>query len=77
MMAYLNGAQHKLEPYRLAQRQFLLEMLSTVLDEDTGELMEYQKLIKKLKYHNLYRNSHAKEIGRLTHGMPGLVEGTN
>ena len=52
-------------------------MLSYVLDKDTGKLMEYQSLMKNPKYRPLYRNSYAKEIGRLAQGMTGLDEGTN
>ena len=52
-------------------------MLSTVLDENTGELTEYKNLIDHPKYLPLYQNSYAKEIGRLAQGMPGLVTGTN
>ena len=52
-------------------------MLSAVLNEGNGELMEYWKLMKKLRYRNLYRNSYAKDIWRLAQGMLGLVEGTN
>ena len=52
-------------------------MLSNVLDEETGELMEYRKLRKNPNYRLLYRNSYAKEIRRLEQGMSGLVEGTN
>ena len=48
-----------------------------MLDEDTGELMEYRKIMRKPKYRQLYRNSYAKEIGRLAQDMPGLVEDTN
>ena len=52
-------------------------MLSAVLDEDTGELMDFRKMMMNPKYYPLYRNSYATEIGRLAQGMPGLVEGTN
>ena len=52
-------------------------MLSAVLDEDTGNLTEYRKLMQKPKYRQLYCNSYAKEIGRLAQGMTGLVEGSN
>ena len=52
-------------------------MLRTVLDKDTGEFMEYRKLMRKPKYRQLYRNYYSKEIGRLAQGMTGLVEGTN
>ena len=46
MMAYLNAAYWKLSPDRLAQRHFPLEIISAVLDKDTGELMKYRKLTK-------------------------------
>ena len=52
-------------------------MLNSVLDTDTGELMEYRHIMKNPKYRNLYGNSYAKEIGRLAQGMPGQVTGTN
>ena len=47
------------------------------MDEDTVELMEYHRLMKNPKYRPLYRNSYAKELGRLSQGMPGLADGTN
>ena len=52
-------------------------MTNAVLDEDTGELMEYRHLMKNPKYRQLYGKSYAKELGRLAQGMPGQVEGTN
>ena len=52
-------------------------MISAVLDEDTGELMEYRDLMKKPKYRKLYAKLYTKELGRLAQGMPGQVEGTN
>ena len=33
--------------------------------------------MKHPKYHSLYGDFYAKEIGRLAQGMPGLVERTN
>ena len=52
-------------------------MLNPVLDEYTGELMEYHALMKKPKYSKLYGESYAKELGRLAQGIPGKVTGTN
>ena len=49
MLAYLHAAQRKLKRDRLLQRKFLLEMLSAVIKEDTGKLMEYWKLMKNPK----------------------------
>ena len=77
MLDHVNRAQRKVTSEQLAQRKFPKEMLSDVLDKETGELVEYKKLRKNPKYRPLYRNSCAKEIGRLAQGMPGLVEETN
>ena len=33
--------------------------------------------MKNSKYRQLYCNSYAKEIGQISQGMTGLVEGTN
>ena len=61
MLEYLNAGLQKFAPDWLAQRSFPLEMLSAVLDEGTGELIKYRKLMKKNC--NLYRNYYAKDIG--------------
>ena len=66
-----------MSPHHLDSRRFPSDMLNAILDNDTGELMEYQYLMKKPKYRNLYGNSYAKEIGRLAQVMPGQVTGTN
>ena len=60
MLASVNRAQLTVTPAQLARRKFLKEMLSAVLDEDTGELVEYRKLMKNPKYRPLYRDSYAK-----------------
>ena len=70
-------AHLKVTPAQLVQWQFSKEIISAVLDEDTGELIEYRSIMKNPKYRPLYSNSYAKEIGRLAQGIPGLVEGTN
>ena len=54
-----------------------MEMLNTVLDEDTGKLMEYRHLMKSSKYCHLYGTSYRKELGQLSKGMTGLVKGTD
>ena len=77
MLTYLNMGTRQVLPRRLAQTRFPLEILGAVLDKDTGELMEYRKIMRKPKYRQIYRNSYPKEIGRLAQGMPCIVEGTN
>ena len=48
-------SQLKVTLAQLDQRKFPTEMLSTVIDEDTGEIMEYLRLRKNTKYHLLHR----------------------
>ena len=66
-----------LSPARLAGRRFPLEMLNAVLNEETGEIMEYRQLMKSPKYRNLYKHSYIKELGRLAQDIPDVVKGTN
>ena len=73
MLAYSNIAQLTLTPKALYRRRFPISVINAVLDEDTGELMEYRRIMKKPKYFPLYRDSYAKELGRLTQGMPVLA----
>ena len=71
MLACAEVSHLNLSPKSLASRRFPLEMLNAVLDEDTGELMEYRALMKNPKYSKLYGQSYAKELGRLAQGIPG------
>ena len=52
-------------------------MINAVLNEETGELMEYRHIMKNPKYRQLYATSYSKELGCLAQGIPGKVEGTN
>ena len=77
MLARVNISQLTLAPKALYRRSFPITLINAVLDEDTGELMEYCRLMKNPKYRPLYRDSYTKEFGGLSQGMPGLAEGTN
>ena len=70
-------SQLKLSPKILATGRFIIEMLNAVLNEETGELMEYRHIIKNQKYCELYCNSYGKDLGRLAQGIPRRVNGTN
>ena len=52
-------------------------MLNAVLNEETGEIMEYQQLMKSPKYRNLYKNSYSKKLELLVQCIPDVVKGTN
>ena len=60
-----------------ASRQFPKEALAAVLNKETGKLMEYRHLIANPKYQQIWSNAYGKELGRLTQGIPGIVDGTN
>ena len=57
--------------------QFFSDYVNAVLDEETGELLEYRHLIKHPKFKNDWGYSFGNEIGRLAQGMPGHNTGTN
>ena len=57
--------------------QFMVDMAAAVLDDETGELLEYRHLIQRPKYKKDWGHSFGNEIGRLAQGMPGRNTGTN
>ena len=65
------------KPKNLANRKFPIEMLSAVLDEDTGELLEYRHLMKNPKYREIWGHAYGNELGRLAQGLEGRVAGTD
>ena len=54
---------YETKPQQLAARCYPLHMLNTVLNEETGKMMEYQQI-------------QSKEVGRLAQGLPDEVKGT-
>ena len=68
-------------PQKLASRQFpitfLYEVAGAVLDEETGDMLEYRHLVKNPKYRDIWSRAFGKEIGRLAQGQKGVVEGTD
>ena len=60
MLESVHVAHLHVTPEKLAQQNFMREMISAVLDEDTGELMEYRRLTKNPRYRPLYRNYYDK-----------------
>ena len=51
-------------------------MINTVLNQETGEMMEYRQVMKNPKYQELYEKVYAKELVCLAQGIPGLADGT-
>ena len=62
-------APRKLSNRQAAARQyplaFMCEWSQAVLDDDTGDLLEYRQLIKNPKYKEVWSKSFSKEIQRL------------
>jgi hypothetical protein len=48
---------------RAASRLFPTDFLNAILNEDTGELMEYRHLIKNPKYSTVWRKAYGEELG--------------
>ena len=47
------------------------------MDKDTGQLLNYQQLIRNPRYKKEWNISAANEFGQLAQGMGGRVKGTN
>ena len=52
--------QLQMMPRKLAQRKFPTEMINAVLNQETGEMMEYRQVMKNPKYRALYEKAYAK-----------------
>ena len=57
--------------------QFITGFAGSVLDGETGELLEYWHLIKRPRYKDDWGYSFGNEVGRLCQGIPGQNDGTN
>jgi hypothetical protein len=68
--------QKTVQASSLAQCKFPSKIINTVLNKDTGELMEMQQLLRNPKYSNLWGKSYTKELGRLTQDIQG-TKGTD
>ena len=53
----------------LVSRKFSRHMMNVVLNEDTGELMEYRHIIGNPKYREIWVQAYGNELGRLAQGM--------
>ena len=60
---------------RVAQRR--REAAHSVLDQETGELLEYQQLLQHPKFKEVWNRSAADEFGRLAQGIGGQIKGTD
>ena len=59
-----------------SRRRFNQETLAAVLNEETGELMEYRHLVANPKYRDTWSKAYGIELGRLAQGIND-VEGTD
>ena len=48
-----------------------------VMNEETDEIQNYQKLLKQDSTHEIWAIAMCKELGTLSQGYKGLIEGTN
>ncbi len=60
---------------RVARRR--REAAHAVLDQETGELLEYRRLLKHPRFKEVWNRSAADEFGKLAQGIGGRIKGTN
>ena len=49
----------------------------TVMDTESGKMLNYQQLIHNPRYRKQWSISSANELGRLANGVGGRIKGTN
>ena len=57
--------------------QVLCELENSILDSETGKLLEYMHLRQDNNYQDAWNTSAANEFGRLVQGVGGKIKGTN
>eukprot|EP00804_Cyclotella_cryptica_P002957 CCRYP_013294-RA/>CCRYP_013294-RA protein AED:0.17 eAED:0.16 QI:0/0/0/1/1/1/2/0/794 len=77
MLHILSTHHNGITASQATQQCYPTDMLHAVLNDETGELMEYRHLLSNPKYHDTWKNAYGKELGRLAQGIPGIVKGTN
>ena len=80
-MLNISGTGAKLSSQDLAGRrfpiQFICEWANSVIDKETGELLEYRHLMKRPKYKKPWEHSFGNVVGRLCQGIDGRAVGTD
>ena len=76
ILSSLNISQHQVSARTLSHWQYSKEVLATLLNKETGELMEYRHLIGNHRYRVLWIKSNGNKLGHLVQEMPGRVKGT-
>jgi hypothetical protein len=59
------------------RRERKVEVAHAVLDQETGQLLEYRQLLKHPRFKELWNRSGADEFGRLAQGIKGRVKATD
>jgi hypothetical protein len=62
---------------RVARRRREKEAIHSVLDQETGKLLEYRALLKHPRFKEEWNRSATDDFGRLAQGIGGRVKGTD
>ena len=77
----MSRTSYQIDLQKAANRKYPLklfcELAGAVLDEETGDLLEYHHLVKHPNHKNVWGGAFGKEVGRLAQGHPGIIEGTD
>ena len=74
-MALTNPIPEESIAERVARRR--REAANSVLDQETGKLLEYRQLLKHERFKEVWNRSAADEFGRLAQGIGGRIKGTD
>ena len=54
-----------------------IQLENAIIDNDTGEALEYQNLINREEYHEVWTDSFSKELDQMAQGRAQLAPDTN
>lgn len=73
LLSVIKLSSNKIMPKQLSSLKFPLEFLcefaNAVMDEETGDVLEYRQLLKRPKYPDVWSKAFVKEIGRMAQGQ--------
>ena len=77
----MSRTPYQIDPQKSASRKYSLklfcEFAGAVLDEETGDLLEYRHLIKHSNHKKVWGGAFGNKVGRLAQGLPCIVKGTD
>ena len=61
----------------MAEQQYLNMLATSIIDDETGESLEYRHIIKRDKHKKIWVKYFSNELGHMAQGVGDRLKGTN